>query len=45
MGTPNMAVFDGHSELYNPTKEDRYVVNVVDDSMGKRKYLLLRKIP
>lgn len=34
-----------YSEIYNPTNEDHYAVNVVDDSMGKKKYLVLREIP
>ncbi|XP_054802314.1 mitochondrial Rho GTPase 1-like [Prosopis cineraria] len=33
------------SDSYNPTTEDRYAVNVVDTSMGNKKYLILREIP
>lgn len=31
-------------EVYNPTNGDHYVVNVVDNSMGNKKYLVLREI-
>ncbi|KAI4349984.1 hypothetical protein L6164_010517 [Bauhinia variegata] len=34
-----------YSDAYNPTTEDRYAVNVVDVSMGNKKYLVLREIP
>ncbi|KAI9098942.1 hypothetical protein K1719_024709 [Acacia pycnantha] len=34
-----------YSDIYNPTTEDRYAVNVVDTYMGNKKYLILREIP
>ncbi|PNX98595.1 mitochondrial rho GTPase 1-like protein [Trifolium pratense] len=33
-----------YSEVYNPTSEDRYAVNVVDISRENKKYLVLREI-
>ncbi|KAK2425750.1 mitochondrial Rho GTPase [Trifolium repens] len=33
-----------YSEVYNPTNEDRYAVNVVDLSRENKKYLVLREI-
>ncbi|KAF4361241.1 hypothetical protein G4B88_000639 [Cannabis sativa] len=33
------------SDTYNPTTEDRYAVNVVDQSGGTKKTLVLREIP
>ncbi|CAJ2647553.1 unnamed protein product [Trifolium pratense] len=33
-----------YSEVYNPTNEDRYAVNVVDISRENQKYLVLREI-